>query len=124
MKLINPTLEQLNEAFAVHVAGLQVGYGEVLTIEPDKNGESSIVDHQPIPRFTESADAVLPWLDKDDWKCDRYLSNAVDYHVVRIPRPLLGMGLRQYHESTEERSFAKAAVIALLRAHNVEIEFT
>lgn len=110
MKLTNPTDEQLNAVFAEKVAGMR--------FDPDegwrcKDGFSTTApDYND---FTRSADAVLPWLDRVGWTCD----NSYD-EVVRI----WGHRGRSEHFIHTDKSFPRAAVIALLRARGVEVEFT
>lgn len=59
LSLKTATPEQINSAVAEHVAGLEVGFGEVLTLEPNpKTGEPDIVFHRPISPYSTSADAV------------------------------------------------------------------
>lgn len=116
MKLIDPTDDELNRAFAEHVAGMTQCESLVDVDEKRWCGKP--------PTFTEYADAVLPWLEK--WDC-RTLSawRGTEWTCFVC---------------TEEESFpewegvvgfdgsaanpAKAVVICLLRANGVEIEFT
>lgn len=144
MKLINPPDDELDAAFAEHVAGWKwedwnmCGEKRMLLIGPGLSWEDR---H---PEYTKSADAVLPWLEKckdrgwwvqvkdhtngiecgrRDWLviisdyddcCDPY---AGEPGYAESGKPLM------YREGAAP-VFAKAAVIALLRAHGVEVEFT
>lgn len=116
MKLTNPTDAELNAAFAEHVCGWKrLQKTTQIVFEVPATGARGTP-----PGFTTSADAVLPWLEKAKlWNTQgvsaevcrktRYITQVMDYE-------------RNYHEDRDE-SFAKSAVIALLRAHGVEIEF-
>lgn len=115
MKLTNPTDAELNAAFAEKVAGMEIVGLARMWIRSGSNG------HAPIPHFTTSADAVLPWLEKTAWDAAGGLNAEA---VVRCDtRP-------QVHIREDKRfiaqagTFPLAAVIALLRAHGVEVEFT
>ncbi len=49
-----------NEQMRVKIAeslGYDIGWGEMLTIEPDSDGDPSIVDHRPIPNYPEDLNA-------------------------------------------------------------------
>jgi len=114
MKLINPTDNELDAAFAEHVAGWTHVYlggpGYVWKHPRPSDGELSIY---PLERFTAYADAVLPYLEK----C-RYITTAT--FVPTQQKWCVGIG----GDSGTASIFARAAVIALLRAHKVEVEFT
>lgn len=97
MKLTNPTDNELNEAFA-------------------KNVCKWTVERWPSPDFVNCADAVLIWLDKTYWQVQQ-TSKANKPLRVRI-------GSEQDSCFGESDTFPRAAVIALLRAHGVEVEFT
>jgi hypothetical protein len=118
MKLIDPTDDQLNEAFAVHVAGwthvvMNAGKQLVGRLPP-----SSL--YSVVPLFTTSADAVLPWLERDAFDVRISFSNTCDtWHVE-----LLGRFTSNRSFKAAAETFPRACVIALLRAHGVEIEFT
>ena len=111
MKLTNPTDEALNMAFAIDVA---------------KCGP----DHKQYEGadYCNSAGAVLPWLEDckgascnfdavycnpGEWSVDcTNVESECDYPEWRT------------RNSARDTSFPRAAVIALLRAHGVEVEFT
>lgn len=110
MTLTNPTDNQLNAAFAEKVAGWTLCWDEDSggnRYEEWWNGLEGPLD----PIFTTSADAVLPWLGKMDAIVTRSLSEN-DWRVV-VPDGRCNSG----------PSFPRACVIALLRAHGVEVEF-
>jgi hypothetical protein len=136
MKLINPTDDELNAVFAEEVAGwTDIRYEEGEDVDIDAREIypwGGIAGSPPdgskrrlVTPFTRSADAVLPWLNR---------------HVVMIEhmcsqwRVLIHMGYtggdkgpftnRHDFISEGEGEFAYHAVIALLRAHDVEVEFT
>lgn len=79
-----------------------------------------------IPRFTESADLVLPWLHKNhplriDYR-GHYAGDYCDSNEWRVT-VWKDSNMMEY-AFAKDKTLARAAVIALLRAHNVEIEFT
>lgn len=136
LTLTNPTDDELNVAFAVEIAGWRdVRYEEdedvdidSRTIYPWKGMAGWPPDggkRRLIPCFTTFADAVLPWLEKTQWAIyPRFFpgwgKKGWDIRIYEHDEsaPLMG-------ESAEEGfGFAKAAVVALLRAHNVEVTFT
>ena len=108
MKLMNPTDDELNAAFAEKVAGwwLWPGYRDQWCDGTEDRGKA---------RFTTSFDAVLPWLGK--WR-----TIAIDWDRIA---GLWSVGVGQ-HKDTPAYSpvLPRAAVIALLRAAGVEVEFT
>ena len=120
MKLINPTDRELDEAFAEHVAGWKVEFdGDKKYLSPD--GENWHM--WSIPYFTGSVDLVLPWLEKFGGAVyvNRYTGWGDTNWAVRLYEndedgSLMG--------EAEEPTLPRAAMIALLRAHGVEIEFT
>jgi hypothetical protein len=117
MKLVNPTDDQLNAAFAEKVAGWLRAerMGKEVLYDPE-GGHVLIGDTRCMPSFTTSADAVLPWLAKTGrWQCDYGRPHALGYRIY-FPQNSDG-------EAASE-SFARTAVIALLRAHGVEVEFS
>src|SRR6478736_1710708 len=140
VKLINPTDRDLNAAFAEKVAGWRRDgpqRGEKKTVvcrlcdtEYDalrpQRGQIMVVWANggiggTFPAWATSFDAVLPWIEKQpypaigriangDWKVKLYLnvdSGGDEREVIGISALL-----------------PRACVIALLRAHGVEIEFT
>lgn len=145
MNLLNPTDDELNAVFAEKVAGwrrepVAKGNKKVqshILLAPNTQewglgyrGEYAVVWKDgkvggSIPKFTTSADAVLPWLEKakSSFPCSSSNGSAsLDKGIwaVAVPAP-------SWDDDAfcgEDKSFAKAAVLALLRAHGVEIEFT
>lgn len=78
-----------------------------------------------IPNFTQSADAVLPWLEK--WATVNIVI-SVDVHVTISETPAMKscppvINGDSVIQLSTPNAVAKAAVIALLRAHGVEVEF-
>jgi hypothetical protein len=124
MKLINPTDDELNVAFAEKVAGFTDichESGEDVDIEsrqiyPWRAWRGTFEGRRRfVPPFTTSADAVLPWLEKWPYDVDFDQGEVFEY-TFKVYYPV-------FVESSEEGSFAYNAVIALLRAHGVEVEF-
>lgn len=115
MKLINPTDAELNHWFADVVCQWRkefkpsppdrVIYGWV-----DKYGK----DVPPTPWFTDSADAVLPWLEKSDSWNMQFDQGEMEETVVNVWSPNHG-------NFTGQSILPRAIVIALLRAHGVEV---
>lgn len=125
MRLTNPSNDELNAAFAEAVAGWKCEMiygawsGDVSVAAPvwtSPNGTVSTAYF--IPKFTQSADAVLPWLEKTF--C------AFSYHTDRPDRRLQFCAdkKRDGQLIASSGTFPRAAVIALLIAHGVEVEFT
>lgn len=119
MKLTNPTDDQLNEAFAVEAARL-VKYVDSFGLPrwgpPDLPAAFNLLSlpHHP-PPFTTSADAVLPWLEKHRFE-------ATYWNGWRIR--IICWEEKGENMFADDKSLPRAAVIALLRANGVEIEFT
>jgi len=116
VKLVNPTDDQLNAAFAEKVAG----WKRLTVKDPSKDPEWETGGYGGhgyafrVPRFTTSADAVLPYIkthnEKEKWATEIFV----------------GAGkVSVYFKSAnaEADTLPKAAVIALLRAHGVEITY-
>lgn len=132
MKLVKPSDDQLNAAFAEKVAGWtywQSKHGHYHVTDPNgKHGEPAYgwpkydestgkkfvrhwTDGVELPRFTQSADAVLPFVSKlkevgihyadGDWFVRCWSEDKNCANCDSLPR---------------------ACVIALLRAHGVEVE--
>lgn len=131
MTLINPTDDELNRAFAEKVCGwvwTKIREARRINgdlVEPElfvwcrQNGEFAGNPWQH--DFTHSADAVLPWLEKDHYSFSIYYDQTTCVWTVELMQRFTGT--KTYRASCEE-SMAKAAVIALLRAHGAEVEFT
>lgn len=117
MKMINPSDRRLEEAFARHVAKWRKRENEddeEITEWYDK--KNKLVSHGDkfgnLPNWIGSVNAVMPWLDKNlvfIQKEDGQWSVGVDAWTTI-----------HYGKS---RSLPRAAVIALLRAEGVEVEF-
>jgi len=129
MKLVNPTDDELNAAFAVSVCGRthvpaltdpenpHYGYRE----HWEKAGEELwFRDNQDrgtqMPNFVASADAVLPWLEKSVTAVRRSLETGKQWEVM-------AWGDDMVTQYWFDDSLPRAAVIALLRAHGVELIF-
>lgn len=114
MKLVNPTDEELNAAFAEHVAEAFLPNDGLFGFAGPwkfKGSREVLQGFDAIPRYTQSTDAVLPWLEK----CPYW---AVDGGPNKPWMVLAGAG------EAEADTFPRAAVIALLRANGVQVEFT
>jgi len=111
MKLTNPTEYELNDAFAEKVAGWYRENGIWFSIRDDGlkvfEGETA--------RFTDRADKVLPWLEK--WPKHWQAGN------VNAGGPPIWVSLGDKDNASVADTIAHAAVIALLRAHGVDVEF-
>lgn len=132
MKLIDPTEVQLNEAFAVHVAGwkrVNISTNPSGDIGVWLKDEVLVWGSQPLG-FTTSADAVLPFVDsiiRVNNNCGIWTVTLHFGYTVTGPsksemkaNDFTGWAV----ESAEKCAFAKALVIALLRSKGVEIEFS
>ncbi len=132
MKLTNPTDEELNAAFAEKVAGEKVEHGEYYHDHPPTGrwmtgGSGPGVIHPNDGMgggfyrcigYCSSVDAVIPWLEKASFDAQiTYSDTCCNWVVILLQR---FTGQKSYRGESE--SFAKAAVIALLRAHGVEVE--
>lgn len=119
MTMTNPTDKELNAAFAEKVCGWETGpdgYGD-----GDKYYEKTPPHHSPgytykFP-FTTSVDAVLPWLEKWHAEIGHLLTSG--WLVL-----LKESAISEKYVAASCLSFPRAAVIALLRAHGVEVIFT
>ncbi len=113
MKLVKPTDEELNAAFAEKVCGWSKGddgYGYE-TVYSEKVAPYKTMGPVWKYNFVKSADAVLPYIQKLDEVGIHYCSG--DWFV------------RCWSEDKNCAncdSLPKACVIALLRAHGVEVE--
>lgn len=116
MKLTNPTDEQLNAAFALNVAGWRFN-APFDWYPPSYN---SYCDPLDAPEsFTQSADAVLPWLNAPGW-----LWAACNDEIYSKKPFMVFVHRGQAEAAASDTNFPRAAAIALLRAHGVEVEFT
>ena len=123
MKLLNPTDDQLNAAFAEKVAGWKRLDCDLWDVGLDisspwcrKRSDGIWISNRTA--WTESADAVLPWLEK------HRVAPIAEYRpTVRAPA-FTGWEIMLEHGCNGRAStFPRAAVIALLRANGVEVEF-
>jgi len=109
MKLINPTDDELNAAFAVAVAGYVQREGG-WEIPPMR-----VIWTEPLD-FTRSMDAVLPWLNAPGWLW--HISND-EIHTDKPFTACVHRGLAE--ASASDTNAPLACVIALLRANGVEV---
>jgi hypothetical protein len=122
LTLTNPTDDQLNAAFAEKVAGWTLRDEYWMTSPKRFAGRSWLCGNKwmcgesELPPFTTSADAVLPWLEKwnESWEVS-YYNNVWN---IAIEDRKGGM----IYGWVKDKSFPRAAVIALLRAHGVVVE--
>ena len=124
MKLLNPTDDQLNAAFAERVAVLKVcdcgGWTHLIAGASMIRFKDCKENCCPsVPKYCSSADSVLPWLEKwnESWEV-AYYSGTWNFAKER-PK---GDGSMMYGW-VKDKSFPHAAVIALLRANGVEVVF-
>lgn len=123
MKLTNPTNAELNAAFATEICGYKFLHAE----HRFDSGVHVAIDGiskpdgqwlSAIPDFCSDANAVLPWLEKFNGPLN---GPDVSFQSGQWEVVLNGCTTR---ERAVHSVFPKAAVIALLRAHGVEIETT
>jgi hypothetical protein len=110
MKLLNPTDDELNAAFAKEVAGWKwekTDRDHMAWIEYREGGSWEVE-----PNFTTSADAVLP-----------YVSKLKEVGIHYVDGDWFVRCWSEDKNCANCDSFAKACVIALLRARGVEVEF-
>jgi len=134
MKLINPTDSELDAAFAEKVAGLVLcdcgGWTHLIAgasmMRINDKCEKNCCPS--FPYFTKSFDAVLPCLQREGWDWEHRFSgpismgSVIETIAVYGPDSKAEYGKHDYTQGT--CTPAKAACIALLRAHGVEVEFT
>lgn len=111
LRLVDPDDAALNAAFLLHVCGQDIA--PMQAANPQLTFE--------IPPFTTSADAVLPHLEK--WRADANWHPQYKTWMVTI-RPTIHHPKDTLNNLGEATTFAKAAVLSLLRAHGVSVEFT
>lgn len=128
MTLVNPTDDELNRAFAERVAGIVdihtvTGRGMVYCVRTDRGPEE-----RTVPNYCRSADAVLPWLEKNGWKGTSNRAGSTCMATVSVVIPEATKEpfevVAQQDWTHTQTPFPRAAVIALLRAHGVEVEIT
>ncbi len=127
MKLLNPTDDELNAAFAEKVAGWHLGdesKNEFSGYWYSSSGNVEKLGKDPM-KFTTSADAVLPWLEK----MPQWANESVGYgpkatrHYCRVFHRPKQSDISDNLYLGKADTFPRAAVIALLLAHGVEVEF-
>ena len=118
MKLLNPKDDELNAAFAEKVAGLanisDWGAAGWHARDPKEGTRSPM---RAIPDYVASTDAVLPWLEKHQWLSERFEPGPHN-HTYQV-----WLGESPWDKSGGGPTLAKAAVVALLRANGVDVEF-
>jgi len=131
MKLLNPTDEQLNAAFAEKVAGWRPSEQEIAAwqtwaqisgCDTSRDNAESTAKMCDRPHFCTSADAVLPWL--ESWAYVD-ISRDTDYNAgpwsCGVAKSTDSQFGKLYHGPGE--TLAHAVVVALLRANGVEVTF-
>jgi hypothetical protein len=117
MKLTNPTDRQLDAAFAEHVAK------QMPTGSPGYFTLPGVRGFWPAEKYTQSADAVFPWLDKGYWHVD-----SGEGECIVAVRDAAKKAFPEWWSDADgyQRSagFPRAAVLALLESKGVEVEFT
>lgn len=120
MKLINPTDRALDRAFAIEVAGWRTHPTESKKCFDQTSLSCYWSD---VPEFTQSTDAVLPWLQK----CAQ-VSIYMLGPVWRVSIDMKGTGIGAWWLYTgcdhHDKSLPRAACIALLRSKGISVEFT
>ncbi len=105
--LTNPTDEQLEAAFAEHVAGWRDLHHDGVGLEGKLPGR-----HQEyVPDYLSSFDAVLPYLERPKWYWSRDGYGQVTVWTTDS----------SFYSSPGGLPVARAAVIALLIAHGVTV---
>lgn len=129
MKLVDPSATLLLESFAEHVAKWKRADGGCPCGE-EACGSWMLPDgtYEYIPDWLGSMNAVLPWLEKYAWgvrSCGMTGSTHGYPHcmfwVIMDGQEYQG---NVFHGDSITMSLPRAAVICLLRAHGVEVEFT
>lgn len=105
--LTNPTDDELNKAFAVHVANIS---HPITGIRLSDDCTTFLIP----PTYTESMDAVLPWLSKTT--CE--MGNIGPGWTAEAVFLDGGYG------SALADTLPKACVLALLKAHGVEVVYS
>jgi hypothetical protein len=103
---------ELNEAFAVDVAGWVMNSTRTSGIDPTKSFEG-----KP-PSYATSADAVLPWLERHGWHWDHTLISTLGTGDYKRRIRIYGPTKRDFIQCDFPwaTSFARAACIALIRS--------
>lgn len=115
MKLIRPTDDELNAAFAEKVCGAIEVEDGMMRLKNENVRGVEFERWRAIPDFTQSADVVLPYLEK------LVRRSAFNDHTITVT------GENYYIDGpggnlSKAPTLAKACVLALLRAHGVEVE--
>ena len=115
MKLIDPTDEQLNWAFATDVCKWTPAGREWIG---NTIGSFNTSQHN----FLGNTEVLLKRLDEMSWESRHVKSTNVNYYVVELSDYRLSWP--HIVSSGEHTSFNRAAMIALLRYNGTEIEFS
>lgn len=119
LHLIDPDDAQLNEAFALHVAGWKrldyIDGGPWFKNPTDREPSNSV-----FYTFTTSADAGLPYLNRWEWSAS---GGAFPTAFVTLRKPITPTRDNSAIHG-ESDTFPRAAVLALLKAHGVTVEFS
>lgn len=125
MKLLNPTDDELNIAFAKNVCG----WYQDISLEKEMFWASrGWATTRKLPAFTTSADAVLPWLDRHySWHIEKaikgYRCVIADEQWWLGSDALVRVDTDTWQYEGRADNAARACAIALLRANGVEIVF-
>lgn len=126
----NPTEYELNTKFALNVAGWNCEKEGVECLSwYNENGAfmGGRNDGQPwsgIPKYCTSADLVLPWLEKRYMETDWIGGPIRHYTTASGKQACWRVRLPGSCAEAEAETLPRAIVIALLRAHGIEVEFT
>ncbi len=124
-KLIDPSDDALNEAFAVEVAGWTCTKNAIVYTyaggsrsyrDAWKAPDGMVLDRPP-KSFTSSADAVLPWLEK------RARAINITYCDVTVQWTVEIVGFKTSWKASSE-TLPRAIVYALLLSNGIEIQLT
>lgn len=132
MRLVDPTDDILDEAFVKVISHWEptTQMIEAYRSWADCCGEDTsdeaiygMAVRADRPRYSRSADVVLPWIEKSGWYlsvCHRDEWGEKGYKISIWENSEDGKQLADYHD---DKSLARALTISLLRAHGVVIEF-
>jgi len=121
MKLTNPTEAELEEAFAIYVAGwTKLNNGEWRSPAKAKAIEETGIctDELEYPPSFLNATTMLLWMEKLNGY-EHYCDGLGAWHSHMVCFSWKGQLIQ-----AADWTFPRAAAIALLRAHGVEVRFT
>jgi len=126
--LTNPTDDELNAAFAEKVAGALAVCDGMMRLPDAKCGKQAFESWKRYPEWATSADAVLPLLERDGWDWEHRFSTSWTAKKQTLESVTIWGPSKEFvarHDYVKgECTFPRAACIALLRAHGVEVVFT